>query len=52
MLSADREALADHRPKGGVADCIDNSGTPYQSQFLGDALSAMRTTLAKIKGAS
>lgn len=42
ILAADREALADHGAKRGIADCIDNHGQPYQSQFLADALSRAR----------
>lgn len=43
VLQADREALADHRPKWGLADCVDNDGKPYQSHFLGDALARARS---------
>lgn len=45
MLSADREALANHRPKWGVADCVDNAGVPYQSQWFADALTDARALL-------
>lgn len=48
ILSCDREALADHRPKGGIADCIDNTGVAYQSQFMADALEALRSALAAV----
>jgi hypothetical protein len=48
MLSADREALANHRPKWGVADCVDNDGVPYQSQWFGDALAEARALLALV----
>jgi hypothetical protein len=38
LLSYDREAFAEHRRMGGLADSIDNDGKPYQSQSLGDLL--------------
>jgi hypothetical protein len=47
VLSCDREALANHRPKGGIADCIDNAGTPYQSAYLGKALDKARAALSE-----
>lgn len=50
VLQCDREALADHRPKWGLADCVDNDGKPYQSQFLGDALAKARETLQRLRG--
>lgn len=50
VLSADREALANHRPKWGIADCIDNDGVPYQSQYLGDALNRARAFLSSEQG--
>lgn len=50
ILSADREAMADHRPKWGLADCVDNDGRPYQSQFLADALRHAASLLQEEQG--
>jgi Lar family restriction alleviation protein len=50
ILSYDREALANHRPKGGLADCVDNRGRAYQSHALADALDLARSALSAIPG--
>lgn len=57
LASADREIMADSRSRGGLADCVDNTGQAYQSQWLADQLTAatklsaeITETLAKIGG--
>lgn len=52
VLSADREALANHGPKWGLADCIDNAGTPYQSAGLAATLETARNLVARAKAAA
>lgn len=47
VLAADRESLANHRPKWGLADCVDNDGQPYQSQAFGDMLTRARSLLSR-----
>lgn len=33
----------------GLCDCIDNSGTPYQSQYLADQITMAEAALAQVK---
>lgn len=45
IISADREIMADSRKRGGLADCVDNTGQAYQSQWLGEVLAKARAVL-------